>query len=173
MGRYYHSRRCIISTLKTLSKKIYNIYVGIGVFAVGLIAFCVIFSVIARYFFGISFLFLEEFITTVFAFTTFWGIGICVIEDEHVGITSIYEKFPPKFKVFATIFNFIVMIVVDITMIKYGFKYVFKFGNQLSMGMSIPMKYMYGIIPLGCSIALLAMVIKLIEYLMNLKKRSM
>ncbi len=94
------------------------------------------------------------------------------MEDEHVGITAIYEKFPPKFKVFATVFNFLTMIVVDIAMIKYGFKYVEKFGNQLSMGMSIPMKYMYGIIPLGCSLALIALIVKLVEYLMTLKKGS-
>lgn len=165
-------RRFIINTLKTFSKKIYKLYINIGIFAVGLIAFCVIFSVIARYFLGISFLFLEEFITTIFAFTTFWGIGICVMEEEHVAINSIYDKFPPKFKIFATIFNFIVIIVVDLAMIKYGFKYMTKFGNQLSMGMSIPMKYMYGIIPLGCSIALIAMIIKLCEYLISIKKRS-
>jgi len=139
---------------------------------VGLIAFCVIFAVIARYFFGISFLFLEEFITTLFAFTTFWGIGICVMEEEHVSIQSIYDKFPPKLKIFATIFNFVVMIVVDLAMIKYGYLYMQKFGHQLSMGMSIPMKYMYGIIPLGCFIALITMLVKLVEYITNLKTKE-
>jgi TRAP-type C4-dicarboxylate transport system permease small subunit len=164
--------RCIINSLKNISKKIYKIYFGIGVFAVALIAFCVIFSVIARYFFGISFLFLEEFITTVFAFTTFWGMGICVMEDEHVAILSIYERFSPKFKVFATIFNYIVMITVDMAMIIYGFKYTAKFGHQISMGMEIPMKYMYGIIPIGCSIALITMLVKFVEYLLSIKQRS-
>jgi len=139
---------------------------------VGLIAFCVIYAVIARYFFGISYLFLEEFITTVFAFTTFWGIGICVMEEEHVSIQSIYDKFPPKLKIFATIFNFVVMIVVDLAMIKYGYLYMQKFGHQLSMGMSIPMKYMYGIIPLGCFIALITMLVKLVEYITNLKTKE-
>ena len=138
----------------------------------GLIAFCVIYAVIARYFFGISYLFLEEFITTVFAFTTFWGIGICVMEEEHVSIQSIYDKFPPKLKIFATIFNFVVMIVVDLAMIKYGYLYMQKFGHQLSMGMSIPMKYMYGIIPLGCFIALITMLVKLVEYITNLKTKE-
>ncbi len=138
----------------------------------GLIAFCVIFAVIARYFFGISYLFLEEFITTVFAFTTFWGIGICVMEEEHVSIQSIYDKFPPKLKIFATIFNFVVMIVVDLAMIKYGYLYMQKFGHQISMGMSIPMKYMYGIIPVGCFIALITMLVKLVEYITNLKTKE-
>ena len=61
------------------------------------------------------------------------------------------------------------MITVDFIMIKYGYLYAQKFGNQLSMGMSIPMKYMYGIIPLGCFIALIAMLTKLIEYISDLK----
>ncbi|MCY1151746.1 MAG: TRAP transporter small permease [Sphaerochaetaceae bacterium] len=164
--------RCIINTLKNVSKKVYKIYVNIGVFAIALIASCVIFSVIARYFFGISFLFLEEFITTVFAFTTFWGIGICIMEDEHVAILSIYQKFTPKFKIFATIFNYVVMIVVDYAMIKYGFMYVNKFGNQLSMGMEIPMKYMYGIIPISCVIALITIVIKFVEYIVSLREKE-
>ncbi len=172
MGRLVNNWRCIIFTLKNIAKNIYKTYVAIGIVAVALIALCVIYAVIARYFFGISYLFLEEFITTVFAFTTFWGIGICVMEDEHVSINSIYEKFTPKFKVFATIFNFVVMIVVDLTMIKYGYLYMQKFGNQLSMGMSIPMKYMYGIIPLGCFIALITMIVKLVEYITSLKTKE-
>ncbi len=138
----------------------------------GLIAFCVIFAVIARYFFGISFIFLEEFITTLFAFTTFWGIGICVMENEQVSIVAVYDKFNPKFKVFATLFNFAVMISVDLVMIKYGYLYMQKFGHQLSMGMSIPMKYMYGIIPIGCFIALITMLIKLVEYITSLKNKE-
>ncbi len=94
------------------------------------------------------------------------------MEDEHVAITAIYERFTPKLKVFATFFNFIVMIIVDLAMIKYGFNYMLKFGNQISMGMSIPMKYMYGIIPLGCSIALVTMVVKLVEYIISISKES-
>ncbi len=94
------------------------------------------------------------------------------MEDEHVAILSIYERFSPKFKVFATIFNYIVMITVDMAMIIYGFKYTAKFGHQISMGMEIPMKYMYGIIPIGCSIALITMLVKFVEYLLSIKQRS-
>jgi TRAP-type C4-dicarboxylate transport system permease small subunit len=64
------------------------------------------------------------------------------------------------------------MISVDFVMIKYGLMYVKKFGNQLSMGMAIPMKYMYGIIPIGCIIALIAMIFKLVEYIISLKVKE-
>ena len=49
--------------------------------AVALLAVLVIFAVIARYFFSLSWKQLAEFNTTLFAFTTFWGMGINVIKD--------------------------------------------------------------------------------------------
>lgn len=51
-----------------------------------LLAALVIFTVIARYCFSLSWKQLAEFNTTLFAFTTFWGMGINVIKDEHVMI---------------------------------------------------------------------------------------
>lgn len=141
--------------------------------AVALIAFCVIFAVIARYFFGISFTFLEEFITTVFAFTTFWGIGICFIEDEHVTIDSLYSIFPSKFKTIVTIFNYLIVTLITIVMIKYGLSYTIKYGWQISMGMRIPMYWMYGIIPLGCFISLVCVLVKFGCYIVLLKNKEL
>ena len=56
-----------------------------------LLAALVIFTVIARYCFSLSWKQLAEFNTTLFAFTTFWGMGINVIKDEHVMIDIIYD----------------------------------------------------------------------------------
>lgn len=83
------------------------------------------------------------------------------MEDEMVVINSVYNTFPPKFKVVITYFNSIVSSVILLAMIKYGMKYVNKFGNQISNGMRVPMKYMYGIIPIGCIIALICLLLKL------------
>lgn len=49
----------------------FDIYFTIGVIAMGLLAALVIFAVIARYFFSLSWKQLAEFNTTLFAFTTF------------------------------------------------------------------------------------------------------
>jgi TRAP-type C4-dicarboxylate transport system permease small subunit len=151
----------VINKLKKVGDQVYKVYVGIGVFAVALMAGCVIFAVVMRYCFDISFTFLEEFMTTLFAFTTFWGIGICVIEDEHVKIDSIYEMFPPRIKRVITLVNYLIILVVDCIMIKYGFDYALKYGKQISFGMRVPMVWMYGIIPLGSVIALICIVIKI------------
>ena len=40
------------------------------------------------------------------------------------------------------------MLVVDILFVHYGWAYAVKMGKQLSMGMEIPMFYMYGLMPL-------------------------
>ena len=156
--------------LKKIGKILYKIYMGIGIASIAIMSLCVIFAVIARYCFGFSHKALEEFITTVFAFSTFWGMGICFIENEHVTINSIYDMFPKKFKVFATFFNYIVTIAVIVVMLKFGTAYALKFGSQISSGMEVPYIYMYGIIPVGCLLGLVCVVIKAINYTVNLAK---
>lgn len=155
-----------MKSIQKAGKLIYKVYMGIGVFAVGLMASCIIYAVIARYIFGISHTFLEEFITTVFAFTTFWGMGICVIENEHVIIDSFYSLLPPRIKKILTIFNYCVVLVILGYMVKYGFNYAMKYGKQISMGMRVPMYWMYGIIPLCSAIAVICVLVRLIQTLM-------
>ena len=70
--------------MKKIGEKVFQVYFGIGVAAMGLLAVLVIFSVIARYFFSLSWKELSEFNVTLFAFTTFWGMGINVLKGEHV-----------------------------------------------------------------------------------------
>lgn len=154
--------------IKKIGKILYKIYLAIGIISIAVMALCVIGTVIARYCFGISHKFLEEFITTVFAFSTFWGIGICFIENEHVTINSIFDMFPKKLKIAATIFDNIVTLLVLAVMVKFGASYALKFGNQLSFGMEIPYLYMYGIIPLGCFLGIICVLVKFCSFISGL-----
>ena len=156
--------------IKKTGSVLYKIYLGIGIFSIALMTCCVIFAVIARYCFGYSHKALEEFITTVFAFSTFWGIGICFIENEHVTIDSIYAMFPKWLKIGATFFNTLVTLIVLIVMVKFGAAYALKFGSQISSGMEIPYIWMYGIIPLGCALGVICVLIKLCQFIVNLKR---
>lgn len=159
-----------MNKLEKAGKFLYRIYFGIGVFSVAVMALCVIYAVIARYFFGISHTFLEEFITTVFAFSTFWGMGICFIENEHVVIDSFYTMFPPVIRTVVTFFNYAVTFAVLCVMLKYGYLYALKYGAQISMGMRIPMIWMYGIIPAGSLLAAVCVIIKIIQFIVSLTK---
>ena len=84
--------------LKKAGEKLFAVYFGIGVVAMGLLAVLVIFSVIARYFFSLSWKQLSEFNVTLFAFTTFWGMGINILKDEHVIIDIFYDRVNPSIK---------------------------------------------------------------------------
>ena len=119
-----------------------------------LLAALVIFTVIARYCFSLSWKQLAEFNTTLFAFTTFWGMGINVIKDEHVMIDIIYDGVKPARKRWLAIVNYLIVLAVDLVFTYQGFKYVGVAGKQISQGMEIPMMYMYGIMPV-CGLSLI------------------
>ena len=127
-----------------------------------LLAVLVIFSVIARYFFSLSWKQLAEFNTTLFAFTTFWGMGINVIKDEHVMIDILYDNVKPARKRWLAILNYLIVLGVDLVFTWQGFKYVGVAGKQISQGMEIPMKYMYGIMPLCGILCAVCVVIKVL-----------
>lgn len=128
-----------------------------------LLAVLVIFAVIARYFFSLSWKQLAEFNTTLFAFTTFWGMGINIIKDEHVMIDILYDNVKPAHKRWLAIVNHLIVLVVDLVFTWQGFKYVAVAGKQISQGMEIPMVYMYGIMPVCGIICALCIVYKLVD----------
>lgn len=155
----------IIEKLKKAGQKLFDIYFGIGVLAMGLLAVLVIFAVIARYFFSLSWKQLSEFNITLFAFTTFWGMGINVLKNEHVIIDILYDSVKPSIKRWLSVVNYIIVLVVDLVFTYQGVKYVGVAGKQISQGMEIPMKYMYGIMPVCGAICAVCIVIKIIEFI--------
>ena len=149
-----------MNKLKKLGATVEKIYFGIGAAAMGLLAFLVIFTVIMRYCFSLSWKSVSEFNVLLFTFTTFWGLGLNVLKNEHVSVTILYDALPAVAKKWISVFNYIVMLVVDVLFIKYGWAYAVKMGKQLSMGMEIPMFYMYGLMPLCGVICALCIIIK-------------
>ena len=147
---------------KSFGKLIVDVYEGVGAVAMGLLAFLVIFTVIMRYCFSLSWKSVSEFNVMLFTFTTFWGLGLNVLKGEHVSVTILYDKIKPSIKRWVCVLNYIVMFVVDILFIKYGWEYTNKMGKQLSMGMEIPMKYMYGVMPVCGVICAVCIIAKLI-----------
>lgn len=144
---------------------LFAVYFGIGVAAMGVLAVLVIFSVIARYFFSLSWKQLSEFNVTLFAFTTFWGMGINVLKNEHVIIDIFYDNVKPSIKRWLTVLDYIFVLIVDLVFTYQGVNYVKMAGKQISQGMEIPMKYMYGIMPVCGVICAVCVVIKIAEFM--------
>jgi TRAP-type C4-dicarboxylate transport system permease small subunit len=151
--------------MKKLGKLAFGLYFGIGVVAMGILAFNVIATVILRYCFSLNWKELSEFNVFLFAFTTFWGMGINVIKNEHVVIDIFYDRIRPAAKRWVAVFNYLVVLGVDRLFTYYGVIYVQKAGKQISMGMEIPMKYMYGVMPVAGVLCALCVIIKIVGFL--------
>ena len=142
-----------------------RLYFHIGVVAMGILAASVIFTVLMRYLFSLNWKELSEFNVTLFAFTTFWGMGINVLRNEHVVIDIFFSKFPPVLKRWMSAFNLLVVLSVDLLFTWFGWIYVQKAGMQISMGMEIPMRWMYGIMPVSGLLCAICVLIKLVQTL--------
>lgn len=153
--------------LKKIGKIVVSVYEGIGAAAMGLLAVLVIFTVIMRYCFSLNWKQLSEFNVTLFAFTTFWALGLNVLRNEHVSITILYDAVPNAVRKVFSIISCLVMLVVDWQFVSYGWQYTMRMGKQISQGMEIPMRYMYGIMPVCGAICLVCIVVKLIEAILR------
>ena len=149
--------------MKKVGSVIEKIYFGIGAAAMGLLAVLVIFTVIMRYCFSLSWKELSEFNATLFAFTTFWALGLNVLRGEHVSINMLYDHFKPSVKRWVTLINYAIMMVVDCLFVYYSWQYAMKMGKQISQGMEIPMLYMYGIMPVCGIICAVCIIVKAVE----------
>lgn len=147
---------------KTVGEWIISIYTGIGAVAMGLLAVMVIFTVICRYCFSRSWKQVSEFNVTLFAFTTFWGLGLNVLKDEHVAINMLYDALPSAVKRAVRCLILVIMLAVDCVFTRFAWEYTQKMGMQISQGMEIPMRYMYGIMPVCGALAAVCIVVKLI-----------
>lgn len=156
-----------MNDLKKVGRGIYKLYVGIGMAAMGTVAFGVIFSVVMRYCFSITFTFLEELITLMFAFTTFWGAGICILEDENVLLDFFYMNIPERPKRIMDIINMIFAIIVMGVVLYYSIGWIDKAGKALSNGLRLPYKYIYSAMPIGLTASIISAGVKLWSLVTN------
>lgn len=146
---------------RKIGRTIFNVYFAAGAVAMGLLAVMVIFAVVMRYFFHLSWKEVSEFNTTLFAFTTFWGMGVNVIKDEHVIIDILYDRIKPSVKRWLAVADHLILLIVDVIFTYQGYLYAMAMGKQISQGMEIPMFYMYGIMPVCGVLCAICVVVKL------------
>ena len=151
--------------MKRLGRIVFDIYLGIGIVAMALLAIDVIFTVIMRYCFSKSWKELSEFTIVLFAFTTFWGMGINILKNEHVVIDVIYDRIKPAVKRWVAVFNYLIVLTVDGFLTWFSILYIQKAGYALSPGMGIQMIYIYGIMPVTGVICAICVIIKIIGFI--------
>lgn len=151
--------------MKKLAKVVFDIYMGIGMVAMAILAISVMFSVIMRYFFGLSWKEVSEFNILLFAFTTFWGMGINILKDEHVVIDIFFDQIKPAIKRWIAVFNYLIVLAVDLFLVWYAILYTQKTGKALSPGLGIPMSFLYGIMPVAGVICAICILIKIVGFI--------
>lgn len=153
--------------LSKVGRVLYKAYMAVGIAAMAFICGSVIFTVIMRYFFGITFTFLEELITLIFAFEAFWGIGCCALENEHVVIDFFFNKIPPHAKRYVQIFNTVVMLATMLIIDYYSIGWIQTAGKTLSNGLRIKYVYIYSAMPLGITVSALFIIYQLVCLILN------
>ncbi|WP_461204992.1 TRAP transporter small permease [Clostridium sp. DL1XJH146] len=137
------------------------------IFMMGSLAILIILSVILRYVFNISFIWAEEFITMLFIATTYYGIIIGTIEDQHIKIDFIHEIAPTVVKKILYTLSSVIVVSIQVLIIKYSVMWINQVGYQKTPGMQIPYKFFYIMMPISCGFVALFEVVKLINELMN------
>lgn len=156
-----------MTSLQKAGRWLYKCYVGVGIVAMGAMALSVIFTVIMRYFFNISFVALEQGITLMFTFTTFWGIGACLLENEHIVIDFFIDRMKPAMKRVVNIFNYILVLIVNVMLVYYCMSWIATAGSVMAKALPVQAKYLYIVMPIGFAIGAVCSVIKLILLITN------
>ena len=141
-------------TLKILDKIISTILILLVAFlAVGVTV-----TIVLRYFFGISFAALEEFLTMSFIFTTLFGSALAIRERQHISISFLADRIAGKSragKVISTILIDASILFVNTFMVIYSCRWISQVGHLLSQNSHLPMKVYYIFMPITFGLTIL------------------
>jgi len=113
------------------------------------VALLVIATVFLRYIFNVTFAWTEELIVFSFIATTYFGSIVGVREDEHVKISVLKEKLPPKIKIIFEILISCIIITVVVASAILSRDWIIRAGRPLSPGIKIPYFSLYIIAPIA------------------------
>jgi TRAP-type transport system small permease protein len=103
----------------------------------------VIVSVLLRYIFNIAFNWTEELIVFVFIATTYFGIILGVKWDEHIKVSLLKDKLPPKIKI---VFEIVITAITIITVAAAAYLslgWISKVGAKISSGLKLHYSTVY------------------------------
>ena len=132
----------------------------VALFAVFLVVVCLL--VMLRYGLSASIFGGNEFITIAFLFTSAIGGAVLISRREHIAITFFIDKLPHAAKMAAYLLGLALIAVVNGYMIHYSVGWMQKAGHFPWQPFDMPQGYVHAAIPIGCSLAILYCVIKIV-----------
>ncbi len=124
----------------------------------GFLAVGVTVTVVLRYFFGLSFSTLEEFLTMSFIFITLFGSAIAIRERQHISISFLADKIvgnSEKRKTISVILIDVSIIFVCAVMFIYSSRWISQVGHLLSQNSHLPMKVYYIVMPITFALTII------------------
>ena len=132
---------------------------------------CVTFTqVIARYVFGSSIYWAEEFARICLVWLTFMGAVVVLGADKHIRITFLMESFSERRKAIFEIISDIICTVFLVWLVIKSSGYVLSSINVYTTALEIPRSYLYGALPFSAilmAIQFIFRIIMQIRYLLN------
>ncbi len=135
-------------------------------FLVGFLAVGVGVTVILRYFLGISFSMLEEFLTMSFIFITLFGSAIAIRERQHIAIAFLADRVVGKSRqkrVVSTILVDGAILFVCGVLLRYSCVWISKVGHLLSQNSHLPMGVFYIFMPITFALTIFYAVVDILS----------
>lgn len=102
-----------------------------------------------RYILGRPIFWIEEFARDTFIWSIFIGAIIVSRKRAHIKIDYFVNLIPYKLKKMVLILVRVLILIQDVVVVWYGFKLVYKFRMMSTAAMSMPLSFLYVVVPIS------------------------
>lgn len=142
--------------------KIFSTALKTLTFTLVLLLVIVVFTnVVLRFVFHSGFSWNEEASRFLFVWTIYSGIAISVLDNSHISLTLLSDKFPKIQPVVKTA-SWVVSIIFFCILMYFGVNHSLSAATMVSSSLNIPLVYVYMIIPISAFISIVFLVSQLI-----------
>ena len=123
-------------------------------------------TIVLRYFFGLSFSTLEEFLTMSFIFTTLFGSALAIREKQHIAIAFLSDSIAAKSKTAKIVTTILIdasIIFIALAMTIISIQWIRQVGHLLSANSHLPMGVYYVFVPITFSLTVFYAIIDILS----------
>lgn len=132
--------------------RIEDIFAFLGGILLVVAVFSVVFQVIARYFFGLSFIWINEVNEYILLYVPFLGAAWLLRHNGHVTVDLLVRVLPPRIKKASNILVAALGIIISAVLVWYGTSVTMEAyarGTVSTTSTQLPLVYLLVIIPVG------------------------
>lgn len=113
-------------------------------------------QVVCRYVFKYSIVWSDEYCRLAFFVTIFFGSALCFLDRKHIVVDVIYNILPRAAIRYLLLFTNAMCIIFCIFLGMAGYRYAIANAAQLTSCMSIPLLYVYIMMPVACALMIIS-----------------